>query len=493
MNVLIIMSDEQRQDTLGCYGNHVIKTPHIDKLAESGTVFHRAYTPYPLCCPARTSLWTGVMPHRHNAVGNWRHILEDYAGGEMIKAFVNAGYHTSYTGKWHVPGTTPKSMGFAATSAIPAVLDGRDKGRYIPDYRQYATAQGYELVPGHGENSTPRDVAALEQPGKAPACTAEIPLEHFLETWQTETFIQTLSQRPKDKPFFAVCSYNAPHFPMAVPAPYDSMYAPEDVILPPNFRTGMEGKPEAVSSKYFTPYENLSEYEWRRLIAHYWGFCTMVDDKVGEIVSYLEKEGCLDDTIIVYTTDHGDMMGSHGLNMKGFPMHYEEDLLVPLIIHDPRQGRRVDYHGYASLMDIMPTVMELTDVNNIPGGIDGLSYRDVCVGQVDLRPRSYVIAETFKFNDQESGNGDKVDIRKFDPARDSTNLSIRDDEFTYIFHWNCMDELYDRKNDPYENINLIVNSSYSDTVSKRQNMLTEDIARTVPEFAEKVEKRMKKN
>jgi len=219
----------------------------------------------------------------------------------------------------------------------------------------------------------------------------------------------------------------------------------------------------------------------------------MVDDKVGEIVSYLEKEGCLDDTIIVYTTDHGDMMGSHGLNMKGFPMHYEEDLLVPLIIHDPRQGRRVDYHGYASLMDIMPTVMELTDVNNIPGGIDGLSYRDVCVGQVDLRPRSYVIAETFKFNDQESGNGDKVDIRKFDPARDSTNLSIRDDEFTYIFHWNCMDELYDRKNDPYENINLIVNSSYSDTVSKRQNMLTEDIARTVPEFAEKVEKRMKKN
>ena len=490
MNVVIIMSDEQRRDTLGCYGNAVIQTPNIDKLAESGTVFHRAYTPYPLCCPARTSLWTGVTPHRHNVVGNWRHVSEDYADGQMIRAFTNAGYHTAYTGKWHVPGTTPERMGFAAWSAIPAVLDGCDRGRYIPDYREYAEGLGYKLLPKMIENLTAKDVAALNQPGKAPCCTSEVPLEHYLETWQTGVFLQTLSERPKDKPFFAVCSYNAPHFPMAVPAPYDKMYAPEDVILPPNFLTGTEGKPEAVSSQYFTKTAGLSEYEWRRLIAHYWGFCSLVDAQAERIISYLEEENIMDDTLVVYTADHGDMIGSHGLNMKGFPMHYEEDLGVPLIIYDPRQKKRVDYHGYATLTDIMPTLFEMTGAASVPPGIDGISYSKICGGQTDLRPRGYVITETFKINGHEGGKGDKVDVRRFNPERDRANLSVRDDKFAYVFHWDGIDELYDRNSDPYENHNLAGNASYADIISGMRKIIVNDIAKNVPEFAAVVEERM---
>lgn len=486
MNILMIMSDEQRKDTLGCYGNGQATTPNIDKLAQNSTVFDMCYTPYPLCCPARASLFTGVMTHKHNVAGNWRLINEKYADGDLISIFNNAGYHTSYTGKWHIPGTTPERMGFSYYNAIPDVIDGRDRGRYISEYRQYITNLGYELKPNHIENLTEKDFQAIKQEGKAPCAASEIPLEHYLETWQTEKFFEAMCNRDKDKPFFAVCSYNAPHFPMVVPAPYDTIIKPEDVILPENFMSGIEGKPdEVIKSRYMKEGLELDEYEWRKLIAYYWGFCSLIDAQVGKIIDYLKTHGELDNTMIVYTSDHGDMMGSHGLIKKGYPMHYDEDINVPLIISHPHIKQVKNYDGLISLIDILPTLAKCAGIEE-QCNIDGKSYSAIWSGDENISPREFVISETFKTDGQESGNGDRIDIENFDIKKDSANLSIRTKNFKYIFHSDDIDELYHLENDKFEDCNLIADKKYSTILLKLKKKLIKSITDETAKFGETI-------
>ena len=185
-NVLIVMSDEQSWDTLGANGNAAAATPHLDRLVSESTSFDGCYTPFPLCCPSRTSLWTGLMPRHHGVLGNWRPIETRLQTSGFAQAFRRSGYHTYYNGKWHVPGTTPAAMGWHKSSAIPAVIQGQDRGRYIDDYRDWVQAQGYVLDPHHIENLTSEDLAALSE---RPYSTSTVPLESFLETWQTDRFL----------------------------------------------------------------------------------------------------------------------------------------------------------------------------------------------------------------------------------------------------------------------------------------------------------------
>ena len=494
-NVLVLMADEQRWDALGHNGNTAARTPHLDALAARGASFERCYTPYPLCCPARASLWTGLLPHQHHVTGNWLHLRPDLRDGArhgLVRAFADAGYHTLYTGKWHVPGTTPSRLGFAASAAIPAVLNGRDRGRYIEPYREYVAAQGYALVPGHIENLTERDLAQLRQPGKAPCGTAEIALEHYLETWQTMQFLERLEARPADQPFFAVCSYNAPHFPMIVPAPYDTLIDPATVTLPASLRTGTAGKPREVAQSHYAHLEHtLDEAEWRRLIAHYLGFCALVDAQVGRIVDYLHGTGLLDDTVIVYTADHGDMLGAHALFEKGYPLHYEEALRVPLLVVDPDHAAPRRPAVLASLMDVVPTVAALTGVP-LPDDSErqGVSLAAAVQGAAPPAPRPHVIAETFAYGGTESGAGTHRDFAQFTAQDGSANLSIRTESTRYVFRWNDEDELFDLTADPHEITNLAPSSEHRGTLERLRATLVHEIERTDPRFAASIQERL---
>lgn len=484
-NVLLILSDEQRWDTLGATGNAAARTPNLDALAARGTVMDQCHAAYPLCCPSRMSLWTGLMAHDHHGFGNWRALRPDLRDGDLVQPFVAAGYHTVYTGKWHVPGTTPERFGFADTSAIPAVIAGQDRGRYIEDYRAYATAQGYDLVPGQIENLTPADVATLHQPGKAPCGRSAIPLEHYLETWQTGEFLATLDRRPLDQPFFAVCSYNAPHFPMIVPAPFDELIDPDGDILPANFATRCTGKPDEVAHSSFAR-GDLPETEWRRLIAHYLGFCALIDAQVGRIVDHLAARGVLDQTIIVFASDHGDMMGSHGLIKKGFPLLYDETLHVPLILAGPGvpAGRRAD--GLVSLIDLLPTLADLTGVTGLPPNC-GESFAPSLRSPARRRGRPWVIAESYRTGSEESGKGgEHLTPAGFDLARDSVNLSIRTHEYRYTFRWADRDELYDLTRDPGECVNLAGRPELDGVSRLLRAELARSIERAFPEVAHRL-------
>jgi arylsulfatase A-like enzyme len=478
-NVLVITADEQSWDTLGANGNPAARTPHLDALAARGASFVHSYTPYPLCCPARASLWTGRLPHDHHVMGNWRRIRPDLAGGGLVRPFAAAGYHTLYTGKWHVPGTTPGRLGFADASAIPAVLAGLDRGRYIEEYREYATAQGYRLVPGNIENLTAGDLEALRRPGAAPCGRAEIPLEHYLETWQTGRFLERLDARPAGRPFFAVCSFNAPHFPMIVPAPYDRLIDPAAVSLPPSLRYGPGTRPAEVARSKFAAHADLDEGQWRRLTAHYWGFCSLVDVQVGRIVAYLRAQGLLDSTLVVFTSDHGDMMGAHGLLEKGYPLHYEPALRVPLLVAGPGVAPGLRPRGLVSLTDVLPTVAALTGVD-LPPGHAGISAAGALApgAAADTPLRPCAVAETFTFDGAEGGRGDYTGLDDFESRAGTVNLSIRTPAARYVFRWNDVEELFDLEADPGEVTNLAPDRSRAELVQRLREALLDEVDRT---------------
>ncbi len=489
-NVLILMSDEQRVDTLGAYGNPVARTPHIDALAANGTRFNHCYTPYSLCCPARASLWTGMMPHNHHVLANWLHIRPELRDGGMVAAFARSGYYTAYTGKWHVPGTTPSRMGFASSLAIPDVIDGRDRGRHISEYRAYATGLGYEIDPNDIENLTFAEQQMTLPRSKVICGTSEIHLDHHLETWQTERFLEQLTQRPAGAPFFAVCSYNAPHFPMIVPEPFASLINPNEVELPPNFSSGLDGKPdEIIGSKHYQQTRDLDEPSWRKLISHYWGFCSLIDAQVGRIVAWLQAEGLYDDTIIVYLSDHGDMMGSHRLNLKGFEVQYEEVNRVPLIVSHPESRRGSTRDMFVSLLDVIPTLAESCGVD-IGSATDGVSFAGALSGSEPDRHRDYVISEAFHAASKARGEYENPNDYTPETWR-PMNVCIRTPEDKYVFHGKDIDEYYDLVADPLETQNLYPDHAPAERISELRAAILDELQSSVPRLAEIVAGKMR--
>ena len=478
-NILVILSDEQRLDTLGCYGNHKISTPNIDSLAAQGVRFTNCNVTYPLCCPSRTSLFTGLRPDQHGVMENWRPIIPEEADGRLIRQFAKQGYTTAYIGKWHVPGTTPRRMGFSRADAIPAIVNGKDRGRTIPEYRDYLRDKGYAVDDIDLENLVTEESSRLEIPNKAPVATSRYKKEDYLEFWLLERWKRQMDGI--DGPFFSVCSYVAPHFPMVIPAPYDSMYSPEDVTFPDNFRTGLSGKPDMLFEKhYYREPLNLSEYEWRRMVAYYWGFCTMVDDIVGEMIDYLKERGFYDDTVICYSTDHGDMMGSHGLWEKGFPMLYEETNRVPLIIKVPDSDIPV-VDGLMSMTDILPTLATLAGCKLDTTGLDIRSYANSADGR---ESRAYHIAEAFELGGgyRTTGRPGGIPITASDLRyeNDLAAISIKTERYKYILHTHDRDELYDLQTDPLENVNLAGDTAMKEVYIEMQSALLGAIADNPP-------------
>jgi len=473
------MSDEQSWNTMGNTGNRAAQTPHLDRLSEEATSFDGCYTPYPLCCPSRTSLMTGLMPRHHGVLGNWRSIEPWLRGTGLAKAFTDAGYHTMYTGKWHVPGTTPQEMGWAASSGIPAVIGGQDRGRYIEPYREFARGHGHTFDPDHIENLT---AAELETLRERPYGTSSVPLEDFLETWQTDTFLQTFEQRPPDSPWLAFCSYNAPHFPLLVPAPYDRLIDRDLVELPASLTSGHADKPQEVRDSHVArDVEVLTRQDWLEATAHYLGLVALVDAQVGRIREHLERAGEWDNTIVVFTSDHGDMMGAHGLMEKGHWLHYEEDLRVPLIIRAPDAG----HTRTGNLMSVCDVASTLCDLAGVPWQAtdDGISFAHM-VGHAQPPPtREHVFAETMLCDGRPGGNGDAFHAADWQFPRDSLNASVRTRSHRYVFRSHDEDELYDLVADPHEQVNIVASPQAGDLAEQLRGLLAAEVGDVLPTAA----------
>jgi arylsulfatase len=409
-NVLLITTDQHRADCLGAYGNRAIRTPNLDRLAAEGVRFDRAYVANPVCTPSRASILTGRFPRAHGAWNVGVKLPEDEVG--LSHVLGAEGYRTAILGKAHfAPILEP---------APPGRYDSRAFWAANPECDWHGPHYGFEtarLAIAHGgatghyaqhlRRSAP-EVLELFGPARALAppsgahesWKSAVPAEHHVSTWVADLTIDYL-ERERERPFFVWASFPEPHHPFSPPAPYCDMYDPLRVPLPPRRTGDLDDKPPHFGAYYRRELDRIDyRSEWalglagladadlarmperhlREIVAHYYGMITLVDDQVGRILGAVERLGLRERTIVVFTSDHGELLGEHGLLLKG-PFHYEGLVRVPLIWRWPGEidgGQAVS--GLANLVDLAPTILELTGVP-APAGVQGRSLAPLLRGR----------------------------------------------------------------------------------------------------------------
>lgn len=352
MNVIFIFSDQQNRYALSCMGNQNLETPNLDKLAEKGVLFRRCYSNDPVCGPFRGSLLTGQYTSRCGVIGNGCPLPEGTT--TFADAFNSAGYNTAFVGKWHLGGN--------GNGPIPKELQGGFK-----DFIGYQCYNGFY-----------KDVCFYDDSDK------ELRFEKHRTEVTTDLAIERIeSFAQQENPFMLMMSYQAPHYPEQPDPEYAEMYKNREIIRRPNCKENIDPFTPTFSPRSPRPVENDPDYhrygnnldEYIRL---YNAMCTQIDANIGRLVDRIEKLGIAEDTMIVYTSDHGDMQGSHGLKNKCLP--HEESAGIPLIIYVPGQpgGRVTD--SLVSGIDMMPTCLELAGIEPV-AGVDGISIAPFLKGE----------------------------------------------------------------------------------------------------------------
>lgn len=448
-NVLVLNTDQQRVDCLGCYGGQV-ETPTIDALAESGIRCTNMFVPSPNCCPSRASMFTGNYPHTTGVYGadslphNQRTIVEYLS---------RAGYQTDLIGKWHL-GTFPDRDAPRGFDQIVTAMEHDTPAGTDTDYLRYLKNEGV-IEPEAGEDAwrTPIDNESFG--------TSEIPEEHHMTTWLADRTIERIDQlQESDDSFYLHVGGFYPHFPIAPPAPYDEMYDPSDVDLPANSDDPFENKPplerqfpDGTPTAARKQYEEFSEADLRKAWALTYGLCSHIDTQFGRIIQHLEETGLRDDTIIVYLSDHGEMLGSHGLMWKG-PFLYDELVNVPFIIsHPDTDGRTTD--SLLSMVDFAPTIAEVTGVD-FPE-VEGESFAPLLFGE-ETDHRSVVYAEYLKYRGNVASN----------PV-----FMVRGKRYKYVVVEGQGELLYDLSGEPSEVINHADDPEYGHIKRALRNKLNQ--------------------
>ncbi|TDE90758.1 DUF4976 domain-containing protein [Occultella glacieicola] len=326
-NILLISTDQQRFDMVGAYGNPAVSTPNLDRLAGQGVLFENCYVQNPVCAPSRASLMTGRYVSAHGLHANG----VDLAGHEELfsRRLADAGYDCGLVGKLH----------------LGACSDGRDEPRLDDGFRVFRWA--HDPYPGSPDNAyhlwlqdhhPDLYTTALHERGLFDSMPTEAHYSHWIGE-ETIDFLR--SSRLRDKPFFFVANFFDPHHGFGAPEEYLRRY--DDVELPPIVtRDGeLDSKPpiQAEASKesyggHAPGYTSYTDEALRDVRKAYYAMVSLVDDEVGRILGALEDEGLADNTIVVFTSDHGEMLGDHQLMLKG-PFMYECAVRVPLIIRWP--------------------------------------------------------------------------------------------------------------------------------------------------------------
>ena len=398
-NVLVFITDQQRYDGVGYSGNPLLRTPNIDRLAQRGVQLSRYYVNNPVCMPARATLLTGQTPRGHGVRTNG--IPLDPAVPTMTQALGDAGYRTHACGKLHHQNyfAPQGSTADPATVAIDPMVDleRRDlwcAGRFTSLPTPYYGFESVDYLGFHGNGTFGQylqwlareqpDAVALLSPDhpRIPATGAEqswksaLPAELHYTTWTADRAI-TFLQDPgvRDRPFFLWCSFSDPHHPYGPPAPYDDLYEPGSVPMP----TRREHELDDLAPFYRDIHEHdlqvsgrgkatkISDAHLQEIIAHTYGMIGLIDDNVGRVMQVLEAQGLVDNTIVVFLSDHGDMLGDHWMLNKG-PFHFEGLLHVPMVWSWPGHlpaGRVTS--GLSNHLDIAPTILDLCGVA-IPEG-----------------------------------------------------------------------------------------------------------------------------
>jgi arylsulfatase A-like enzyme len=488
-NFLLFITDQHRADFLGCYGHPVLRTPHIDTIAARGTAFDRFYVASPVCQPNRASLMTARMPSVHDVRSNGIPLSMDAV--TFVDLLRDAGYGTALIGKSHLQNFTdwaplikrpaPRE-GFHEPSAAltQALREHMAESRYeqeTPGYWKRPEAHvktpfyGFDhvtLVRAHGDDPggdydawlearDPKAKALLGQDNGLPhgytvpqANRTAIPEELYATAFLAERACAWLDGAKADAPFFLMVSFPDPHHPFNPPGRYWDLYKPEQFPVPEAFRRN-DWSPPALVRNIIEDREagkaNLSgmntiavtareAQEARALTA---GMIACIDDAVGTVLEALQRSGRQDDTVVMFTSDHGDHLGDHRLMLKGAEQ-YQSIVRVPFIWAEPQGGappRRTD--ALASTMDIGTTVLERARIEPA-SGMQGRSLLPALDGG-PVRDAVFI-----QYDHQHASPGTDV------PPRVHTLIDER--HRVSVFHGTGWGELYDLKDDPGEFDNL---------------------------------------
>lgn len=347
-NLLFIYTDEQAFNTLAAYGNSRIGMPNLDRLAGDSVVFDQAYVTQPVCTPSRSSLLTGLYPHTNGCTEN--NLPLNAAIPCLPEMLPDSEYLAAHFGKWHLGDELFAQHGFKEWIGIEDQYNryfspGRDKNT-ASDYHDFLLSKG--LSPGDGQRFSRGEAARLPEELGKPAFLAR----------EASRFIR----QNKNRPFILYVNFLEPHMPFF--GPRDSQYDPAAVPLPPDFNEAPPGEPlkTRLLREFFlrNGHSGLplrSEADWRRTIANYWGLCSLVDTHAGSILNALEECALLDNTITVFTSDHGDMMGSRRLLAK--TVMYEQSVRVPMLVRFPPRIGPGRVTGPVSQIDLAPTLLDL--------------------------------------------------------------------------------------------------------------------------------------
>ncbi len=452
-NVVLVTFDDLRQDTPGFNGGPA-KTPNMDQLAARSTNFRNAMTTVGLCSPSRATLFTGRYGHQTGLDDNcyvWHSRITGLSNDEttLIEWSQKAEYFVGFFGKWHLGPDGPIHRGADRYTK---------RGFERSAGRNYRKPKGYDTIRRYYE---PGRVFA-EKPeyyGTRPG-TYENTGEHHV----TQDAIAFLREaRQDDRPFALFVNYHAPHPPYRVPAPYDGMYSPMSVPLPANFLQRGADKPRYQNDPLWFWHDvgHLTKLDWRRMNAHYWGFVTLADKALGQVLETLTELQLAKDTMVILVGDQGSMLGEHALYDKG-PYCYDELMRIPLVVHVPgtRPGT-VDRQ--VSIIDINQTVVDWLQLE--PDNRRRFSRSLIPLAR--RAPNAWHDVADVAFYRYEWYNGKWYGIH-----------AVRTPDWKYCWNPVGIDELYDLKHDTAEIVNRINDPNAARDLERLQHQLMAHLKKT---------------
>ncbi len=357
-NILFIMADQLRQDALGCTGG-IVKTPNIDSIAGAGVVFNNCVTNAPVCIPARVSLATGLYPHNNGVWTNFKYTLSEDSDTWM-KEIRNLGYRTSLFGKTHLH----PHRGDLRQREYLLHAYGLDDVNEIAGPRASTRSMSHMTVEWEDKGlwePYKKDLADRFRTMPYIARPSTLPLEYYADVYVGQTAKKYLEKYDREEPWFCWVSFGGPHEPWDAPEPYASMYDPETMPDPLKFSEKSKAIDNGYLRQRLDESSPLSSKDIKSMRANYAGNVTLIDDQIGEILSTIRSRGELDNTVIVLTSDHGEMNGDYGLLYK--QIFLNSSVRVPLIIRTPETAysNRVNNQSEAlvEMFDIGPTLVEL--------------------------------------------------------------------------------------------------------------------------------------
>lgn len=401
LNVLLIVTDQQQASALGSVDD-TFETPNVDRLAEEGTQFTGCHATCPQCSPSRSSLFTGQYPHQNGmyTLAEWGPGPLDTEAPSVARAFRDAGHRTAYIGKWHLGETGPGVYGWETTANV------------------------------HETSNPPEGFRTDER--------------------TRDRAVSYLSTYDESKPFFLTVSFNLPHPPFMEDEGFTDRFDRADVPIPVSFSDDLSEKPAFQRLRATGSEGNLDAADVRDIGYKYRTMTARVDDHVGRLLETLETEGLADETVVVFTSDHGDMQGAHRLNKKGV-IAYDEILRVPLVMRLPnRRSTRDRIPDLVSNRAIPATLLDAAGVD-APDAFKSGSVLEALGRRSPPDDDRVFFEHKYAYWGEHPYRGVRTTRWKFvEYLRDETN------------------ELYDLRDDPHEMRNLATDPAFTGTMDRLQ-------------------------